>query len=107
VRHVLIIEPHDELAAAFEQVVACADFSPIVRRHVASLADVGPTPSSIVVRIGYGDISGLPPDRPPVVAIASSDEAVAEAERLRCEVVLRGPSEIRRLCQALRELSFE
>jgi hypothetical protein len=106
VRHILIIEPHDELAAAFEQVVASADFSPVVRRHVASMSDLGVTPTAIVVRIGHGDISSLPPDRPPIVAIVTSDEDVAEAQRLRCEVVLRAPSEIRRLCEALRTLSL-
>jgi hypothetical protein len=106
VRHVLIIEPHEELAAAFEQVVASADFSPIVRRHVESMADLGVTPTTIVVRIGHGDISSLPPDRPPIVAIVTSDAEVAEAKRLRCEVVLRAPGEIRRLCEALRTLSL-
>ncbi len=104
-RHVLIIEPHDELASAFEQVVASADFHPIVRRHVDSLADLGITPTTIVVRIGHGDVSSLPPDRPPIVAIVSSDEDVVEAQRLRCEVVLRAPSEIRHLCEKLRALS--
>lgn len=104
-RHVLIIEPHDELAAAFEQVIASADFNPIVRRHVASMSDLGVMPATIVVRIGHGDVSTLPADRPPIVAIASSDEEVAEAERLRCEVVLKGPAEIRRLCDALRRLT--
>ncbi len=104
-RHVLIIEPHEELAAAFEQVVASADFTPIVRRHVQSLSDLGVTPTTIVVRIGHGDISTLPPDRPPIVAIVSSDEEAAEATRLRCEVILRAPSEVRRLCEALRMLS--
>jgi hypothetical protein len=104
-RHVLIIEPHDELAAAFEQVVASADFNPIVRRHVASMSDLGVMPSTIVVRIGHGDVSTLPEDRPPIVAITSTDEDVAEAERLRCEVVLKGPTEVRRLCEALRRLT--
>jgi hypothetical protein len=103
-RHVLIIEPHDDLAAAFEQVVASADFNPIVRRHVDSLADLGLTPAAIVVRIGHGDISSLPPDRPPVVAIVSSDADVQKAKRLRCEVVLRAPAEILHLCEALRTL---
>ena len=106
VLHVLIIEPHDELAAAFEQVVASADFTPTVRRHVESMADLGITPAAIVVRIGHGDISTLPPDRPPVVAIVTTEEEAAEAQRLRCEVVLRAPAEIRRLCEVLRMLSF-
>jgi hypothetical protein len=106
VRHVLIIEPHDELAAAFEQVVASADFHPIVRRHVDSMSDLGVTAAAIVVRIGHGDVSTLPPDRPPIVAIVTTDDEAAQAQRLRCEVILRAPSEIRRLYEALRTISF-
>jgi hypothetical protein len=106
VRHVLIIEPHDELAAAMEQVVASADFAPIVRRHVQTMSDLGVMPATIVVRIGHGDVSTLPPDRPPVIAIVSSDEEAREADRLHCEVVLRAPGEIRRLYDALRQVAF-
>jgi hypothetical protein len=86
--------------------VASSDFHPIVRRHVDSIGDLGVTPATIVVRIGHGDVSTLPPDRPPIVAIVSSDEEAEEARRLRCEVVLRAPAEIRRLCEALRTLSL-
>lgn len=103
---VLIIEPHDELAAAFADVLASANYTPIVRRHVHSLDDIGPRPATIVLRIGHADVSRLPPDRPPIVAIASTDADVEEARRLRCEVVLRGPSEIKRLCEALRSLAL-
>jgi hypothetical protein len=102
--HVLIIEPHDELAIAFEKVIASASYAPIVRRHVDSLEDLDVTPATIVMRIGHADVSHLPPQRPPIVAIASSDEEVAEASRLRCEVVLHGPSEVKRLCEALRSI---
>lgn len=104
-RHVLIIEPHQELAAAFEEVLACASYAPIVRQHVDRLADVGVRPMGIVMRIGHADISKLPQDRPPIVAIASSNEDVEEARRMHCEVVLRGPTEIKRLCEALRSLA--
>jgi hypothetical protein len=103
--HVLIIEPHDELAAAFEKVIATASYTPIVRRHVDSLEDLDFTPATIVMRIGHADVSHLPPQRPPIVAIASSEEEVAEASRLRCEVVLHGPGEIRRLCDAVRSVA--
>ena len=105
-RHVLIIEPHEELAAAMEQVVASADFTPIVRRHVQTMSDIGVVPTTIVVRIGHGDLSTLPLDRPPVIAIVSSDDEAREAARLRCEVVLRTPQDIRHLCEVLRQLSF-
>lgn len=103
--HVLIIEPHDELAAALEKVVATASYNPIVRRHVDALEDLDVTPATIVIRIGHADVSWLPAHRPPIVAIASSDEDVAEASRLRCEVVLHGPGEIKRLCEVLRSLA--
>jgi hypothetical protein len=103
--HVLIIEPHDELASAFEKVIASARYAPIVRRHVDSLDDLDVTPATIVMRIGHADVSHLPAQRPPIVAIASSDEEVAEASRLRCEVVLHGPAEVRRLCDAVRSVA--
>lgn len=103
---VLIIEPHDELAAAFEEVVASALYTPLVRRHVESLTDLHVRPATIVLRVGHADVSRLPADRPPVVAIAFSEEDVAEAERLRYEVVLRAPDEVRRLCDALRSLAI-
>lgn len=102
---ILIVEPYDELARAFEKAIASAGFEPIVRRHLYSLADLGTIPATIVLRIGHADVSRLPPDRPPIVAIASSDEDMAEALRLRCEVVLRGSTEIRRLCEAVRSLA--
>lgn len=104
-RHVLIIEPHDDLAAAFEEAIASASYATIVRRHVDSMADLGIRPAIVVVRIGHGDISRLPPDRPPVIAIISSDADALEAARLRCEVVLRSPGEIKRLGEALNSLA--
>jgi hypothetical protein len=103
--NVLIIEPHDELATAMEKVIATAHYAPIVRRHLDSLDDLGITPATIVMRIGHADVSRLPAHRPPIVAIASSDEDVAEASRLRCEVVLHGPGEIKRLCEAVRSVA--
>lgn len=103
---VLIIEPHDELAIAFQEVVGAALYTPLVRRHVESLGDLGVRPASIVLRVGHADVSSLPADRPPVVAIAFSEDDVAEAERQRYEVVLRAPGEVHRLCEALRALAI-
>lgn len=102
--HVLIIEPHDELATAIEKVIASASYAPIVRRHVDSLEDLDVTPATVVMRIGHADVSHWSRQRPPIVAIASSEEDVAEASRLRCEVVLHGPGEIKRLCEAVRSV---
>ena len=104
-RHVLIIEPHDELSHAFSEVIASASYTPIIRRHLDSLDDLGVTPAMIVFRVGHADVSRLPATRPPIVAIASNDDEVNEAGRLRCEVVLRAPGEIRRLCEVLRSLA--
>lgn len=104
-RHVLIIEPYPDLAAAFEGALASASYAPIVVRHLDSLSDLGIVPATIVVRIGHADVSKLPPDRPPIVAIASSDTEVAEAERLHCEIVLKGPAGVRRLREAVRSLA--
>jgi hypothetical protein len=104
--HVLIIEPHHELAVAFEEVIACASYATIVRSHLDSLSDIGVRPVGIVMRIGHADVSKLPIERPPIVAIASSDADVEEAKRMHCEVVLRAPAEIKRLCEALRSLAF-
>jgi hypothetical protein len=42
--------------------------------------------------------------RPPVVAIAWADDEVAEAIRLKCEVVLRAPSEVGRLFEVLTKI---
>ena len=105
---VLILEAHDDIASALAEVVASANFAPMVRRHVHVLDDVGMTPAAIVVRIAQADLSGLsglPAHRPPILAIASNDEEATEAARMRCEVVLRSPGDIKRLCEALRSLS--
>jgi hypothetical protein len=106
---ILIIEPRREVADALEDVVHSAGYAALVRPHVEGLAELGLTPAGIIVRIafeGIGEpahaaIARLPPHRPPVIAIAWEDEEVAEAVRLRCDVVLRAPDEVSRLCQAL------
>lgn len=110
--HILIIEPRREVAVALADVVTSANYEPVVRPHLERLSDLGFTPAAIIVRIAFEGISEpphaalerLPPTRPPVVAIASEDEGVAEAERLRCEIVLRAPEGVSRLCDALGQL---
>ena len=106
---VLIIEPRPDVADALADVVMSASFTPIVRPHVECLADLATTPAAIIVRIafeGIGEpahaaIARLPHNRPPVVAIAWEENAVEEAERLKCDVVLRAPGDVGRLCDAL------
>jgi len=110
---IVIVETHPEMAAAFEDVIAFANFTPIVISHVDGLADIVVPPAAIVVRIDldaptpspHTGLEQLPAGRPPVVAIAWTDEEVAEANRLGCEVVLRAPDEVKRLCAALTELA--
>jgi hypothetical protein len=53
----------------------------------------------------HAAIEHLPPDRPPVVAIAWDDTELAEAARLKCDVVLRAPRDVTRLCETLRKLA--
>lgn len=101
---ILIIEPHPELAAAFAAVVTSASYTPLVRPHVQSLSDLGVQPAAIVIRIGHGSVPVPGPDRPPIVAIATTDADVAEAERLGCNVTLRGAEEICKLVPALERL---
>lgn len=105
---VLIVEPRREVAEALEDVVTSARYEAIVRPHVDRLSDLGVTPSAIIVRVAFEGISEPPhaaigrlPHRPPVVAIAWEENEVAEAARLKCDVVLRAPQEIGQLCQAL------
>jgi hypothetical protein len=106
---ILIIEPRPEVAEALADVVMSANYTPIVRPHVECLADLATTPAAIIVRIafeGIGEpahavIARLPLNRPPVVAIVWEEKEVKEAERLKCDVVLRAPHDVGRLCDAL------
>lgn len=109
---VLIIESRPEVAEALHDVVTSAKYAAIVRPFVDRLEDVAPTPAAIIVRISFEGVSEpphaaiarLPIDRPPVIAIAWEDEEVAEAERLRCDAVLRAPGDVGRLCDVLHRL---
>lgn len=109
---ILIIEPRRDVADALEGVVNTANYVAMVRPHVERLADLEVPPAAIIVRIafeGVGEpahsaLERLKPNRPPVVAIASEDEALQEARRLRCDVVLHAPRDVGRLCDALTRL---
>lgn len=110
---ILILESRPDVADALQDVITSAHFTTIVRAHVDRLADLAVMPAAIVTRItsvGIGEppyigIEGLREDRPPVIAIAWADHEVAEAARLNCEVVLRAPSEVGRLCEALAKVT--
>ena len=106
---VLIIEARREVAAALEGVLAAANMASVVVPHLEKLSDVQISPAAILVRIAFESVSDpphtaiarLPPGRPPVVAIAWEDDEVAEAEKLKCDVILRAPNDIARLCETL------
>lgn len=105
---ILIIETRPEVADALEDVVTSARYEAIVRPHIECLADLDVTPAAIIVRIAFEGVGepqhagiGRLATRPPVVAIAWEDQEVAEAVRLKCEVVLKAPEDVGRLCEAL------
>jgi hypothetical protein len=109
---ILILEARREIADALADVVASANYAPIVRPYIDRLADLGVTPAAIIVRIAFEGVSEPPhaalerlhPNRPPIVAIARQEVEIAEAVRLRCEIVLRAPDDVGRLCDALTRL---
>ena len=105
---ILIIETRPEVAEALQDVVTSARYSAVVRTHIECLSDLDVLPAAIIVRISFEGVGepqhaaiGRLSKRPPVVAIAWEDDEVAEAIRLKCDVVLRAPDEVGRLCQAL------
>jgi hypothetical protein len=106
---VLIIESRKEVADALESAIALANLEPVVVPFVDRLGDVPCKPAAIVVRIAFESVSEPPHaaiarfgrERPPVIAIVREEEEVAEARRLQCDVVLRAPEDIPRLCEAV------
>jgi CheY-like chemotaxis protein len=109
---VLVLEPQREVADALRELLTSVRYATVVRPHLERLGDLGVTPAAIIVRIafeGLGEpahaaISRLPPGRPPVIAIASDEHEVNEARRLGCDVVLRAPAEVNRLCEVLSQV---
>jgi hypothetical protein len=108
---ILIIEARREVASALEEVITSAHYDAVVIPHLERLADLGETPAAIVVRIAFegvvpahAAIEKLPANRPPVLAIAWNDEEAAEAERLKCDVVLRSRLGVSHLCEALKRV---
>jgi hypothetical protein len=105
---ILIVETRPEVAEALEEVVTSARYTAMVRPHIDCLADLGVTPAAIIVRIAFESVgepqhesvARLAP-RPPVVAIAWEEAEVAAAIRMKCDVVLRAPDDVGRLCDAL------
>ncbi len=112
---ILILETRRDVADALHDVITSANYRAVVMPHVDRLADLETRPAAIVTRItsvgigepAYTAIERLLENRPPVVAIAWADHEVEEATRLKCEVVLRGPTDVARLCEALTRIVNE
>ena len=110
---VLIIEARKEVAAALESAIALANLTPIVVPHLERLSDVPHSIAAIVVRIAFESptdpphaaIEKLPRDHPPVVAIAWEEDELAEARRMKCDVILHAPHDITKLCETLTRLA--
>ena len=109
---VLIIEARREVARALEAVIESMNLTAMVVPHLEQLSDLKIDPAAILVRIAFesaGDpphtaIRRLPRTRPPVVAIAWEEDELAEARKLKCDVILHAPRDISRLCDTLTKL---
>ena len=53
----------------------------------------------------HSAIARLPREHPPILAIAWEENELQEARRLKCDVVLRAPHDINRLCETLTRLA--
>lgn len=110
---VVVAEPHHEIADALQDVVTSAGCVPVMVSGCESVHDLDSAPAAIVVRIatempmsphlGLEHFSTA--GRPVIVALTSSDEDVAEAERLGCEVIARAPHQVQALYEALTQLA--
>jgi hypothetical protein len=110
---VAIVEPYPDLAAALQEVVALANCHAVTMTNAGALSELPHPPAAIVVRIatnlpfesphaGLEDLART--NRPVVMALASTEADVEEAQRLGCEIVLREPQQVRGLYDALTEV---
>jgi hypothetical protein len=108
---VVIVEPYRDIATALEEIVSLARCIPLtvgaVEEPAALLQE---RPAAIIVRVAtdlsfrspHAGLTRWPPSmRPMVVALASTDADVAEAERLGCDVILREPKQVQQLYETL------
>lgn len=107
---VLIVGLSPDVATALQEVVSLAHCTPVAVDDFDSLGEFQSPPAAIVAQIR----ATLPIEsldfvlahwphetRPTVVALVSTDEDVAEAERLACQVVLREPWQVHGLYETL------
>lgn len=110
---VVVAEPHHDMADALQDVVTLAGCVPLMVSGCESVPELNSAPAAIVVRIATemptSPHLGLErfslTGRPVIVALASSDRDVAEAERLGCEVIARAPHQVQALYEALTQLA--
>jgi hypothetical protein len=111
VHTVVIAEAHYEIAHALMDVVTLAGCVPVTVTHVDSVRTLEVQPAAIVVRVDRvlsshrGLENFVRGRRPLIVALASSDADVAEAERLNCEIIARAPHQVQMLYDVLKELA--
>lgn len=107
---VLIVGISPDLTVALQEVVSLAQCTPVAADDFDTVGALPSPPAAIVAQIR----ATLPIEsldvvlthwpyetRPKVVALVSTDEDVAEAERLACDVVLREPWQVSRLYDTL------
>jgi hypothetical protein len=108
---VVIAEAHYEIAHALMDVVTLAGCVPVTVTHVDQVLALDVQPVAIIVRVDLllSSHRGLEHcargRRPLIVALASSDADVAEAERLECEIIAREPHQVQMLYDVLKELA--
>ena len=112
---VVVIEPDRQLAVALQEVATLARCRPLALRDIEELKQLASPPAAVVVRIaghlsdaavpraGLKDLAGSLSTK--VLALASNDEDVAEAQRLGSDVVLRQPRQVHALYDALSNLA--
>lgn len=109
---VVIAEPHRAIADALQDVVTLAGCAAVIVDTVEAVRAFR-SPAVLVVRIAT-EMPLMSPhrglehlartERPLVVALASSEADVAEAERLACEVIACAPRQVQALYETLRQL---
>lgn len=110
---VAIVEPDRDMAASLEEVVTLARCMAVKMTDFEELTDLPHPPAALIVRIAtnlpQASHRGLAQlaiaGRPKILALTSTDADVEEAERLRCDIVLRQPHQIRALYDALAEVA--
>jgi hypothetical protein len=109
---VVVIEPDRELAVALQEVVTLARCRPMTM-PVDDVEQLASPPAAIVVRMATRmplapaspRLKSADGSAPRVLALASNDTDVAEAERLGADVILREPHQVRALYDALVDIA--